>query len=288
MIYSTISTVSAISTSTSGILKIGTRDIGIKIKKWKKITMIKDAFVQKLNIAVKNNLNIELSEKQKEQMFFLAERLIEVNKVMNLTAITDEDGIILRHLVDSLLISEHIAPNSSIIDVGCGAGFPSLPLAILRPDLKITALDSTEKRIRYVDETAKLLGLENVTAVAARAEDFAKLPANRERFDFATARAVASLPMLCELTIPFIKVGGSLVAMKAKGAREEFEASRSAIRQLCGANSLDHASLTETELAGEVNGEQINENRTIIIVKKLSATPKTFPRKFAQIKKTPL
>lgn len=250
--------------------------------------MEKKTFIEKLENTLAQNINLRLSDMQKEQMFSLVERLVEVNKVMNLTAITDEDGIILRHLVDSLLISEHFAPNSTVIDVGCGAGFPSLPLAIARPDLKILALDSTEKRIRYVDETAKMLGLKNVTAVAARAEDFAKLPEHREKYDYATARAVASLPVLCELTIPFVRIGGSLVAMKSKGAREEFESSRSAIRQLAGTSSLESAKLTELSLVGNANGESIEENRTIIVVHKKSATPKTFPRKFAQIKKNPL
>ena len=250
--------------------------------------MDRNIFIEKLEKAFKENINQQLSDIQKEQMFLLSERLVEVNKVMNLTAITDEDGIILRHLVDSVLISEYFESNSSIIDVGCGAGFPSLPLAILRPDLKICALDSTEKRIRYVDETAKILGLDNVTAVAARAEDFAKLPEHREKYDYAIARAVASLPVLCELTIPFVKLGGSLVAMKAKGAHEEFEASRSAIRQLAGNNSLQATTMTERSLVGIVNGEAVNENRTVIVVNKKSATPKTFPRKFAQIKKNPL
>lgn len=250
--------------------------------------MVKNDFILKLDRALAENLNFELTDVQKEQMFLLSERLVEINKVMNLTAITDEDGIILRHLVDSLFISEYIAPNSSIIDVGCGAGFPSLPLAIARPDLKITALDSTEKRIKYVDETAKMLGLTNVTAVVGRAEDFAKLPENRESFDYATARAVASLPILCELTIPFVKLGGTLVAMKARGAHDEFEASRSAIRQLAGANSLSVTTLHDTSLVGVANGENIAENRTIIVMPKKSATPKQFPRKFAQIKKTPL
>ena len=250
--------------------------------------MEKIVFVNKLDLALKKNTSIALSEKQQEQMFLLAERLVEVNKVMNLTAITDEDGIILRHLVDSLLISEYFEANSTVIDVGCGAGFPSLPLAIVRPDLKITALDSTEKRIRYVDETAKLLGLTNVIAVAARAEEFANLPDKRECYDHATARAVASLPILCELTIPFVKVGGSLVAMKAKGACEEFENSRSAIRQLAGSNSLANTELIEKSLQGNVNGETVDENRTIIVMSKLSSTPKQFPRKFAQIKKAPL
>ncbi len=250
--------------------------------------MEKMSFTEKLNVAIQQNLNIELTEKQQEQMFLLAERLVEVNKVMNLTAITDEDGIILRHLADSLLISEYIAQGSLLIDVGCGAGFPSLPLAILRPDLKITALDSTEKRIKYVDETAKLLGIDNVTAVAARAEDFAKMPENREKYDCATARAVASLPILCELTVPFVRVGGRLVAMKSKGAHEEFESSRSAIRQLAGAETLADAKLVEKELVGALNGERVKENRTIIILDKKRSTPGMFPRKFAQIKKSPL
>ena len=245
-------------------------------------------FIEKLDRAIAENINLQLSNKQKEQMFLLSQRLVEINKVMNLTAITDEDGIILRHLVDSLLISECFEPNSTVIDVGCGAGFPSLPLAIARPDLKITSLDSTEKRIRYVDETARILGLDNVTAVAARAEDFANLTEHREKYDYATARAVASLPVLCELTVPFVRLGGSLVAMKAKGAHEEFEASRSAIRQLAGNISLQATTLTELSLSGTVNGESVNENRTVIVMNKKSTTPKAFPRKFAQIKKNPL
>ena len=130
--------------------------------------MNKETFIQKLNIAVKENLDISLTEKQQEQMFLLSERLVEVNKVMNLTAITDEDGIILRHLVDSMLISEYIEENSSIIDVGCGAGFPTLPVAILRPDLKILGIDSTAKRINYVNTVKDSLGLSGVTAVTAR------------------------------------------------------------------------------------------------------------------------
>ncbi len=250
--------------------------------------MDRNIFIEKLSLALQENTKIELTEKQQEQMFLLAERLVEVNKVMNLTAITDEDGIILRHFVDSLLISEYFEQNSTVIDVGCGAGFPSLPLAIVRPDLKITSLDSTEKRIRYVDETAKLLGLTNIEAVAARAEEFANLPNRREKFDYATARAVASLPILCELTIPFVKNGGSLIAMKAKGAHDEFEMSRSAIRQLAGANSLANTKLVEKTLCGNINGEVIGENRTVVVMNKLSSTPKQFPRKFAQIKKNPL
>jgi 16S rRNA (guanine527-N7)-methyltransferase len=130
--------------------------------------------------------------------------------------------------------------------------------------------------------------LQNIDAVAARAEEFANKPEYRESFDYATARAVASLPILCELTIPFVKVGGFLVAMKAKSANDEFEISRSAIRQLAGANSLSNTKLFEKTLNGHINGEGVSENRTVVVMKKLSRTPKQFPRKFAQIKKNPL
>lgn len=250
--------------------------------------MEKKIFIEKLTLAIKHNLKVELDEKQQEQMFLLAERLIEVNKVMNLTAIVDEDGIILRHFVDSLLISRHILPNSRIIDVGCGAGFPSLPLAILRPDISITSLDSTEKRIKYVDETAKILGLTNVTAITARAEELAQDKKYRESFDYATARAVASLPILCELTIPFIRVGGSLVAMKAKNAKEEFDAAKNAISKLAGDESLKNTVLFNSDLVGVVNGENICEGRVIVVTKKMSHTQSKYPRKFSQIKKLPL
>ncbi len=250
--------------------------------------MEKQIFTDKLSAAVGENLGIELNNAQKEQMFFIAERLVETNKVMNLTAITDEDGIILRHLVDSLMINSYFKQNSNLIDIGCGAGFPSLPLAVLRPDLSVMAVDSTEKRVKYVAQTAELLGLTNVKTICARAEELAGNKLYREAYDYATARAVASLPVLCELTIPFVKLGGSLVAMKAKGAREEFEESRSAIRRLCGASSLEKSELTQTELHGFVNGEEISENRTVITVPKLSPTPPEFPRKFSQIKKSPL
>ena len=217
-------------------------------------------------------------------MFFLSEKLVETNQVMNLTAIVDEDGIILRHLVDSLLISAEIPQGATIIDVGCGGGFPTLPLAIFRQDVSITAIDSTEKKIRYVQETADELGLSNVRAISARAEELAHLPEYRERFDVATARAVAALPVLCEITLPFVKVGGSLVAMKAKDARTELDASQNAIATLCGKTAASELIFTELTLSGF----GISENRAIINIKKMSKTPAAYPRKYAQIKKSPL
>lgn len=250
--------------------------------------MEKHSFIEKLTYALKNNLNVELTSAQSEQMFVLADRLVEVNKVMNLTAITDEDGIILRHIVDSLIISPYIPEGASLIDIGCGAGFPTLPIAIARPDLKICAVDSTEKRVRYVAETAEMLGLSNVNAISARAEELATLSEYREQYDVATARAVASLPVLCELTLPFVKVEGKLVAMKAKSAKEELDLSQNAIAKLCGKRSLSEISFTESRLVGTVNGENIDESRAVIEVLKLESTPKAYPRKYSQIKKSPL
>lgn len=246
--------------------------------------MNKETFFRKLDSCLEQNLGKQLNDKQKEQMFFLADRLVETNKVMNLTAIVDEDGVILRHIVDSLIISDAIDEGESLVDVGCGAGFPSLPLAVLRPDIKILALDSTEKRVRYVEETARSLGLDNVRTLAARAEEAAKLKEYRERFDCATARAVASLPMLCELTLPFVKVGGRLISMKAKDARAELEASQRAITTLAGADAWQTAEIKGSLLSGF----GFSEERALVTVKKKVHTPTTYPRKFAQIKKTPL
>ena len=246
--------------------------------------MNRQSFFEKLDIYIKENIGTELEESQKEHMFFLADRLIETNKVMNLTAIVDEDGVILRHIVDSLLISDFIPYGVSLIDVGCGAGFPTLPLAVFRPDLKITALDSTEKRVRYVEETACRLGLSNVIAIASRAEEAAKLPEYRERFDFATARAVASLPVLCELTLPFVKVGGALLSMKAKDAQVELSSSKNAIELLAGKGAFQSAEIKFLELTGT----QTREQRAIITIKKAEKTPSSYPRKFGQIKKSPL
>ena len=177
--------------------------------------------------------SLACTEAQANLLYDLTVRMLEVNQVMNLTAITDEKGIILRHYVDSVMISRDIPVNSRVLDVGCGAGFPTLPLAIFRPDLQITALDGTAKRIRYVDETAKMLSLSGVSAIAGRAEEYAQKGEYRERFDVVTARAVAALPMLSELCLGFVRVGGVMLAMKSQQAEEEIAAASSCIA-LCG------------------------------------------------------
>lgn len=218
---------------------------------------------------------------QADALYRLTNIMLETNKVMNLTAITEADAIITRHYADSLLISKFIPENSSLIDVGCGAGFPTLPLAIFRPDIKITALDSTAKRIRYVASAAEELGISNVTAVAARAEEAANSPKYRETFDIATARAVAALPIISELCLPFVKLGGRFIAMKgAKGADEVAEAANAI--KICGGR------LTDSLQIGLKSGAEISEQRSIIILSKTAATPKNFPRHYSKISKKPL
>ena len=230
----------------------------------------------KLNIQ-----EININDQHIEKMYILTQRMLEVNKVMNLTAIKDEDSVILKHYVDSLLISEYIPQNSSIIDIGCGAGFPTLPLAIFRPDLSITALDSTAKRINYVSDTAKMLGLNNVNAIADRAEILAHNPDFREKFDIATARAVASLPILSELSLPYVKIGGKFIAMKSQKASDELTMAQNAITKTGGA-VIGNYNKDLTDLQKNV------EVRNITVISKIKTTPKDLPRHYSKISKKPL
>lgn len=231
--------------------------------------------------ACKNGMSHLFNNTNAELFYKLTLRMLEVNEHMNLTAICDLDGIILKHYIDSLTVSKYIPEGSKILDIGCGAGFPTLPLAIVRPDLQITALDSTAKRIEYIRETVNLLGLANVTAITARAEETGHDLELRENFNIVIARAVARLNILAELSIPFVKIGGSFIAMKANAAEEEKEALK-AIKTLGG------------ELISSEKFELISENfdedmpRCIINIKKVSETPKNYPRNNSQIKKKPL
>lgn len=228
----------------------------------------------------KNDLTELLAVERIEKLFELTKIMLEVNEKMNLTAITDINGIILKHYADSLTVSEYIPNGAKVIDVGCGAGFPTLPLAIFREDLNITALDGTAKRIKYVDDTAKALGLENVTAISARAEEMGKDVRYRESFDVATARAVAALPILSELCLPFVKKNGCFAAMKASKGSEELELSAKAI-ELCGGK-------TETVKEFDLTSESEIERRIIISVRKKQNTPPKYPRHYSQIMKKPL
>ena len=214
-----------------------------------------------------------------ERFYRLTEHMLEASKTMNLTAIKEPRAVILRHYADSLTVEPLLPQNASVVDVGCGAGFPSLPLAICRPDLHVTALDSTEKRVRYVRDTAALLGCGNLSAVAARAEEAGK-ERYRERFDICVARAVAALPVLAELCLPLVRVGGKFLAMKSRRGDEEWESAANAVARLGGELVARHAIV----LAGD--GEQ--EERVIFEIGKIKPTPAQYPRAYAKILKSSL
>lgn len=221
------------------------------------------------------------TREQAERLYELTVCLLTENKKMNLTAITEEKAIILRHYVDSVTISRHIPTNAKVIDIGCGAGFPALPLAVFRPDLQIVALDGTEKRIRYVQATADELGLSNVTAIAGRAEEYAQKSEHRERYDVVTARAVAALPILCELCLPFVQIGGKMIAMKSQQAAEELQAAKQGIK-ICGG---EKERILPCHLLSD-EGE--SEQRNLIVIEKTAGTPNKYPRQYAKIAKKPL
>lgn len=220
-----------------------------------------------------------------DRFFRLTERLLAANAVMNLTAITDPREMILKHYFDSLCLVPYLQKvGASLADVGCGAGFPTLPLAIVRPDLAITAIDSTDKRIVFVRETAAALGLTNVTAVTARAEDAgAAGGALRGKFDYVTARAVAGLDMLCEFCIPLLRVGGEFLPMKGKSGAEELHDAENAVSTL-RAETFFSAEYTIGDPAFDADRQE----RFIAGIRKVGETEKIYPRNFSQIKKKPL
>ena len=227
-------------------------------------------------------LGLALDEKTCDTLCAFGTAVVEQNKVMNLTAITQPDQVAKLHLLDSIsLLTLENLDGKKMIDVGCGAGFPTLPLAIFRPDITVIGLDGTAKRIEYVKSTAKKLGLLNVTAIAGRAEDYANMPEYRERFDIATARAVAALPILSEICLPFVKIGGKFISMKASQGENEAELAQNAIT-VCG-GAISNISLLNLTADGENF-----EKRVIIEANKSKSTPSKYPRHYSQISKKPL
>lgn len=205
-------------------------------------------------------------------------RLVEVNSYMNLTAITEESEVYNKHFLDSLMIikSELVSDKITLLDVGSGAGFPSIPLAIVNDNVEVTIIDALNKRINFLNELTKYLGLSNVNAYHKRAEDYAK--EKRESFDVVTARAVARLNVLAELCLPLTKLGGHFIAMKGKMSKEEMDEAANAIKVLGGKVSKV-VSVNLPDDAGE---------RDLIIVEKVKTTPSKYPRQFSKIKERPL
>ena len=228
-----------------------------------------------------NSMEKYVKEEYVERFYRLTVRMLEVNAYMNLTAITELPSVVVRHYVDSLTVSEYLPQGARVVDIGCGAGFPTLPLAVVRPDLEILALDSTAKRIQYVAETAEMLGLSNVKAISCRAEDGAgENGPYREVFDCVISRAVANMPVLSELCLPYVAVGGRFVAMKAAQALQEAELAKRGIAKLGGGNVSVVPLMLKTA--------EGKEERNLILVDKIGKTPKNYPRNYAQIKKKPL
>ena len=204
--------------------------------------------------------------------------MLEANEHINLTAITDEEQVAIKHFADSLYILKYvdIPHNARLLDVGTGAGFPGIPLLIARPDLKVTLLDGTGKKLSFIADSAQLLGLK-VDTVHLRAEEGAKAPEMREKFDIVTARAVADLQRLAEYCIPFVRKGGLFVAMKGADYGAELEAAKNAV------------SVTGGSLFGEYSFKLgSGDGRSLIIIKKISQTPSIYPRASTAISKKPL
>ena len=224
---------------------------------------------------------LRLDEGATPSLLRFGELLLEKNKVMNLTAITEPADVAALHFLDSaaLLTLEDVDfKGKRVIDVGTGAGFPGLPLKILLPQLDVTLLDSLNKRVDWLNEVCAQLGLEGIRAIHARAEEQALVKGFRDSFDFATARAVADLRLLCELCLPLVKTGGYFLAMKSVDSDAELKDAERAIRTLCGR--------VERSADYRIPGTEVIHR--VIFIKKEAETPKKYPRAFAKIKKNPL
>ena len=230
------------------------------------------------DIFSKNQLEKYATPRNAELFAQFAEFLMSENEKYNLTALREIDKIIPLHFADCALVADLIPQNASVLDVGCGGGFPTVPLAILRPDISICGLDSTAKKLNFIDMAAKNLGLTNISTLTGRAEEL--IENRRESYDIVISRAVARLNVLSELCLPFVKVGGSFIAMKGAAAEEEAREATNGIAILGGQMQIAQ----EYEL---ITCDQ-PEKRASVVIFKASSTPAKYPRAFGAIKKKPL
>ena len=224
------------------------------------------------------NLKLELTEKQIEQFLKYYEMLVEKNKVMNLTAITEYDEVIEKHFLDSISLCQvyDLSKPVKILDMGTGAGFPGVPLKIAFPEVEITLADSLNKRIKFLDEVIEELGLQKVTTIHARAEELARNKEHRENYDLVVSRAVANLSTLGEYCIPFVKMGGNFISYKSGEVDEEVNAASKAIKILGG------------QIKDVYKFDLSDQKRSFVTIEKIKTTPKTYPRKAGTPSKKPI
>lgn len=230
-------------------------------------------------ILAKNSLSEYISENIIQKFYDLYNLILEYNSHTNITAITDADEVVLKHFADCLFVAKLIPDGEcDLIDIGCGAGFPSLPIAIVRPDINIISLDSTSKKIDFVNSAARSLEIFNLQGVSARAEEYIKQTG--AKFDICVSRAVARLNILSELCIPYLKMNGRFLAMKARSGDDELNEALQGIKKLGG----EHKRTEKFELISKDESFE----RNIIEIIKISKTPSAYPRRYGQILKKPL
>ncbi len=219
---------------------------------------------------------ITLTEKQAEQFEIYLNFLLEYNEKVNLTAVTDEDEVILKHFVDSCLGADLIKPNARCADIGTGAGFPGVPLAILREDISVLLIDALNKRLVFLNELKQKLGLTNVETLHSRSEDAGQNPKFRQKYDYAFSRAVARMNVLLEYDLPFVKCGGSMLAWKGPQVFEELDEAKNAVTLLGGKIKEVHKQTLQ------------GADHYVVEIQKVKDTPNKYPRQAGLIKKKPL
>lgn len=238
---------------------------------------MKEDFNKNLKVLAQE-IDVNLNEEQIKSFYEYMNLLLEWNEKINLTAITEQNEVILKHFIDSMTVLKDLKDNQNIIDVGTGAGFPGIPIAIVKKNCKITLMDSLNKRIKFLDEVINKLELKNVNAIHSRAEDMGQNTLYREKFDIAISRAVANLTVLSEYLLPFVKVGGMCICMKGPDIADEIKNSDFAINELGGKIvSVDDFELPNSDI-----------KRNIVIIEKVKNTPKKYPRKAGIPSKLPL